>query len=114
MNLTRSQRSIVAQFRSGTLPLRIETGRFTGLKIEERLCLICKDNISIETETHFLLECSHYTKERDIFLNETAIELMLSKDYMIKKLFNDYPRKLSKFLAKILDLRKDVEYMQVI
>ena len=80
MNLASSHRSIIAQ--SGTLPLRIETGRFTGLKIVECLCLICKDKLSIETGTHFLLENTHYTKERETFLKETAIELMLSKEYM--------------------------------
>ena len=30
-------RSFIAQVRPGTLPLRIETGRFRNLKIEERL-----------------------------------------------------------------------------
>ena len=39
-NLNRSERSILAQFRCGILPLRIETGRYVGEKPEERLCKV--------------------------------------------------------------------------
>ena len=38
MQLPKHLRSYIAQIRTGTLPLRIETGRFRKLKIEERLC----------------------------------------------------------------------------
>ena len=41
LNLNRSERSILAQFRCGVLPLQIETGRFVGEKPEERLCTFC-------------------------------------------------------------------------
>ena len=37
INLNRIERSILAQFRCGILPLRIETGRYIGEKPEERL-----------------------------------------------------------------------------
>ena len=44
LNLLRNERSVLAQFRCGVLPLRIETGRFVGEKPEERLCRLCNDN----------------------------------------------------------------------
>ena len=41
MNLSRSIRSYIAQIRYGVLPLHIETGRYSNLKVEERLCKVC-------------------------------------------------------------------------
>ena len=55
-NMSKLERSHLAQFRFGILPIRIETGRFTRLNISERVCQIC-NNGSIEDEIHFLLTC---------------------------------------------------------
>ena len=60
MNLHKNERSKFAQFRCGVLPLRIETGRFVGVKPEDRLCHLCNNNTQ-ENETPFLLDCSLYT-----------------------------------------------------
>jgi hypothetical protein len=35
-----SHRSAFAKFRCGVAPLRIETGRFENLRIEERICTL--------------------------------------------------------------------------
>ena len=64
LNLKRNERSVLAQFRCGILPLRVETGRYVGEKPEERLCKIC-DSQQIEDETHFLLHCPFYSVLRD-------------------------------------------------
>lgn len=72
--LSRYQRSLLAKFRLGILPLRIETGRFnlktdpiTGkmrsLHINERVCQMCDLNV-IEDEEHFLLKCPCYEEIR--------------------------------------------------
>ena len=66
LNLNRAERSILAQFRCGVLPLRIETGRFVCEKPEERLCNFCDLRVP-EDETHFLLHCSFYDNERHCF-----------------------------------------------
>ena len=61
--LTRYQRSLLAQFRVGVLPLRVETGRFNTLidpaarnyrhlRLHERICQLCNMG-SIEDEYHF-------------------------------------------------------------
>ena len=47
----------------GAHKLRIETGRYSNLKPEERKCLHCNTN-AIEDEKHFLLECNQYNTER--------------------------------------------------
>jgi hypothetical protein len=69
MQLPKHLRSYIAQIRTGTLPLRIETGRFRNLKIEERLCLLCKEPNKVETEYHFLFECPFYLFLRLSFYN---------------------------------------------
>ena len=51
---TRSQRSLLAQLRIGILPLQIEVGRYYRKQLNERLCLICSDNV-IEDECHFFV-----------------------------------------------------------
>jgi hypothetical protein len=66
--LTRSERSFIAQFRLGILPLHIETGRFTApiTLLEDRICKNCELN-EVEDERHFLLHCTLYTDERNVF-----------------------------------------------
>ena len=59
LNLTRSQRSITAQLRGGCLPLLIETGRYRGVKLEDKICPFCDRN-EVETEYHFILYCILY------------------------------------------------------
>ena len=62
-------RRTLSNFRSGSLKLAIETGRYAKSKIplENRLCIFC-DSSHIETETHFLLHCDFYTDiRRDLF-----------------------------------------------
>ena len=50
----RQHRRILSNFRSGCLPLAVETGRYTRPKIplNERKCIFCNNN-SFEDEIHF-------------------------------------------------------------
>lgn len=59
----KSLRSMMAQFRCGVLPIKIETGRFENKAIYDRKCEMCEMD-SIEDEHHFLLECTQYNNER--------------------------------------------------
>ena len=63
MKLQRNDRSILAQFCCGILPIRIETGRFVGERPEERPCKLCDPNVPGD-ERHFLLECTTYNNLR--------------------------------------------------
>ena len=63
-------RSLIAKFRTGIMQLRIETGRYTNLKIEERICLICNAN-EVEDEIHFLCHCNKYKELRKSLFNKT-------------------------------------------
>ena len=50
-------RAAFSKFRCGVAPIRIETGRYEGLKLDARLCPFC-DNV--ESESHVLLHCPVY------------------------------------------------------
>ena len=79
MCLSRRQRSLMAQFRAGVLPLRIETGRFTRESIESRVCIFCNQN-AVENETHFLLHCNLYNDLRELYLNSDIENWLLLSD----------------------------------
>ena len=54
MNMSKHLISLLTQFRSGTLPLEIETRRYYGITREQRICKQCNLNV-IENEHHFYL-----------------------------------------------------------
>ena len=68
--MSRSRRSALAKFRCGVAPLRIETGRYEGLRIDQRLCFNCKT--TIESEQHVLLECPLYNDIREELYNNVT------------------------------------------
>ena len=63
--LSRDHRRVLFRLRSCSLPLEIETGRYTKPKtpLTDRLCKYCHSS-AIEDETHFLLDCDLYTDIR--------------------------------------------------
>jgi hypothetical protein len=64
-------RSAYAKFRAGVAPLRIETGRYERLEVNERLCFNCsKLGINVvEDEKHVLLQCPGYADIRQSIFN---------------------------------------------
>ncbi len=49
--------------RCDTAPLRIETGRYERLPVEQRVCEVC-DSDNVEDEMHFLISYNTFTQER--------------------------------------------------
>ena len=74
LNLSRKERSLMAQLRYGILLLRIETCRYVGESPDERLCKLC-DGPAIEDEKHFLLNCSFYNDIRNHFFNSMELPI---------------------------------------
>ncbi len=70
------------RFRISSHNLRIETGRYTRPKIQvnQRMCIYCTSQ-TVETELHFLLECSLFIKERMDFLETGNIYLPVNNNY---------------------------------
>jgi hypothetical protein len=61
------QRVLYTKFRISAHKLEIEKGRHIGLKVEDRICQLCNDDI--EDEVHFLLQCPYLQKERWEIIN---------------------------------------------
>ena len=70
----RAQRSLIARFRSGTLQLNIELGRFRNIALENRLCEECDTN-SIEDEVHFLCICNRYELMRQNMYSKIILKI---------------------------------------
>ena len=72
LNISKYQRSILAQFRCGILPLAIEIGRYRNIPLCDRLCELCNEG-SVEDEIHFLCDCTCYSKFRPILFSQAAL-----------------------------------------
>ena len=107
-HLTRRQRSLLAKLRSGTLPLAIETGRYTRTPVDERLCRSCDSN-AIETEFHFLFECDMYNDLREQFINtgDTGIRGINPPIEQLSLFFYDISqtKRLATFIKSALEIR---------
>ena len=80
--MTKFEKSHFAQFRCGILPLRVETGRYSGLSVHERTCNICNSNEN-EDDIYFLFKCSCYHDLRQSLINkatETKANFLLIND----------------------------------
>ena len=111
----RKKRSILAQFRSGILPLSIETGRYQEIPIEYRLCLFCNRN-SIESEVHFLLHCSFYNDIRYEFFNKIRsldfyFDLLDDEQKIVKLMSDDMIKLTADFLTEAFEKRKRHLYL---
>ena len=101
--LTREQRSVLSKFRSGTLPLAIETGRNKQTPLPQRLCTRCDAQV-MEDEEHFLFHCPQYHQ-----LRQTICEGLLADDVDMKSLFDSDTaiKKLSRYIVDSLKLRRN-------
>lgn len=62
--MDRHTRSALARIRMGVFPIRIETGRWRGLALQDRICTNC-DLAEVETEEHFLCGCPRHDALRN-------------------------------------------------
>ena len=73
----KNHRSALAKFRCGVAPIRLETGRYENLPVEDRMCPTCHSEV--ETEEHVLIRCATYRDVReDLFLYAES----LNDDFM--------------------------------
>ena len=101
--MSRFQRSTFAKFRCGILPLNLEIGRYRGIKVENRICPLCKNGV--ETEIHFLLECDTY--DRGDFLDNNDVNSdTLTNDEKLKVLMEHHQKATSKFVCKLWNQRQ--------
>ena len=110
LNLHKNERSLLSQLRCGILPLRLETGRYSNERVDERLCKLC-DSGSVETEIHFIFDCKLYDTIRkqvlttnildsEFFINSSNVDKLIC-------LYLNHLRKLGKFVVQAyLERRK--------
>ena len=114
--LTFVQRRYLAQLRTGTLPLRLETGRFARPFIpeHERLCQICDRNSSggnnVENEYHFLFICNVYSKIRNDWMSSLnleehfwSLESKVKLDLVLNK--PEYVKQTAKYITEAYNMR---------
>ena len=109
-NLTPSERSAMAQFRFGILPLNIETGRFRNQPVQDRLCNLCEFN-EIEDECHFLFKCSLYNDLRNDWIrnitDKTPDFVEMDTTTKFKVIFANHHRITAKFILRSYNVRKE-------
>ena len=111
--LSKTEKSHLAQFRCGILPLRVETGRYIGLALNERTCQICNSD-ETEDEMHFLFNCPRYNDLRQIFIAKSVETcegfLSLSDEQKIKYLLEKHYVFVAKYIVTAMDRRKSYLY----
>ncbi len=95
--MSRSERSLLAQLRVGVLPLRIETGRYCNLKLEERICELCSQDI--EDETHFVCSCQTFEDLRKQLLPRNPETRLYTDRNILVFWMNNYWRKIAQFIS---------------
>ncbi len=108
-NLPKFQRSLISQLRLGILPIRIETGRFSGLNEADRSCQVC-DERHVENEAHFMFHCNFYEGYRNEL--ETGIGADFRNLSTTEK-FNlvfQHPYKLGRYIQKAFQKRREQLY----
>ena len=109
-------RSAFAKFRCGVAPIRLETGRYERLPVEQRTCFHCEG--LIENEEHILLNCPLYHDLRaNMFLllveEFPDIERSTDRDKLVSILnckLNKSIRTCAKTCFEILRKRRDLLY----
>lgn len=112
LNCDKYERSVLAQFRCGILPIRVETGRYIGEALCDRLCRFC-DEQCIENEMHFLINCNKYAAIRHqtfgTLLRDASFNNLPDCEKM-RTLLCEHTRKTAKFLVKAYLHRRSVLY----
>ena len=85
LNSTRKnpKRRTLVKLRIGCHNLRVQTGRYDKIPLDERICPLCGGN-KIEDETHLLLDCQRYSSMRECSFSKLKQTLMIFKNYRLK------------------------------
>ena len=65
----KSEKRVLIKLRGGTAPFQMETGRWYGLKREERVCKEC-DSGEVEDVVHWMIRCPAWTGHHGALLKQ--------------------------------------------
>ncbi|MEW8546453.1 MAG: reverse transcriptase family protein, partial [Candidatus Thiodiazotropha sp.] len=114
--MPRCHRSAYSKFRCGVAPIRIETGRYERLALEDRRCFNCVNHI--ENEEHVLLYCPIYEDLRKAYFTKileqhTDFEQKTFTEklsFILGESDDNTLRQSAKFCSDILNRRRNVIY----
>ena len=102
-------RRVMAGLRMGCLPLAVETGRYSNIPYEERVCRLC-DRGDVEDQSHFLCICPAFKDLRlQLFNHWNSIShsfYQLSLRNKVKFILSDYDIYIVKLLTKFYSHRQ--------
>ena len=102
LDLPPQYRKTLAQFRAGVFPLELERGRWRGKPVEERICRQCT-MLAVESEYHYLVECTKYNDLRLKLAEDCNIDINTHDDpqTILNILFKDSNQyHISKFIIE--------------
>ena len=104
--LNKHKRCLMSQLLCGSLSLEVETGRYSRVSREERLCKLCQKGV--EDELHFLFECEALYENR-LNLYHKCPEL-LHCDTLVNrmKMLLNMPYTMSSFVHEIWQRRSQL------
>ncbi len=113
LNISRYERSLLAQLRYGILQIQLETGRYNNEPRDSRFCRICNGG-EVEDQYHFVFHCPVYNNKREIFTNVMQNRVpewntMSDNDKFIL-LFKDHSRLFARFVKDLFSYRKELLY----
>ena len=110
-NISRYEHSLFCQLRIGILPLELETGRYKGVEVANRICKLCNEN-EVETEEHFIMECTRYINPRRILLEKCNLEGSLNKEQQFLEIISNsrYLRYILEYLKTSVTIRRQTLY----
>ena len=115
-NLPKWNRSLLAQFRAGILPLEVEIGRYQNTDLADRICKLCNSG-EVEDEVHLLCICPQYIQFRnDLFSAAEDVEPgFISMDVFDKLVFitTNLHNDLAEFLKQAIIKRRQILYPQL-
>ena len=109
--MNRGYRSILAQLRTGILPLEIEVGRWSSTAVEERICKLCIANV-VEDENHFIFYHVKRCIIFDLVSSSCTTFRNSTKSQKWKILMSEnYVYNFGKFVSEIYSMRREALYV---
>ncbi len=107
LNMHRKERSILALFRLGIVPIEVEVSQYRQKYLNDRTCPFCKNEV--EDQIHFLFNCLMYKHERKTLCLESGQTYVNQNKTLILKFFMEHcPHKLAKYLLNAFMKRTEM------
>ena len=99
----RHKRSLISKLLLGILKLAVETGRYSNIPRNERICHICK---TVEDEYHFIFDCKMYNIPRQLLVNNTHYLVFDTQSVQFSHLYNFHFKTLCKYVLDAWTIRQ--------